>query len=326
MKAIYVIKIVVCLGVIFWDFTVCYGQYVVVEGEIEHEYYRLDPGVEELMDGYDVTFYWLDLEVSNLSNYLSGNVLIEARVKEDLLDTIVFQLTSVKTIDSIFLNHQKHPFVHENHLLTLIPDDPLAANSSFTVRVFYEGGTSGLFYTGVHNKRSGAWGNRVTWTFSQPFYAYKWFPCKQTGRDKADSAYIYLTVNASLKAVSNGVLTEITDLENGNLRYEWKTWHPVMYDMIVFAVSDYLEYDYPVYLEGIDDSLDVDHFIYSSEYLEAYQLKLDSIELLVQYFSSLFGPYPYWPEKYGYAIVPGVPCTVEQNTLVTMPESLDFFA
>ena len=57
------------------------------------------------LDDYDVTFYFLDLEVSNSSTFVSGNVTIEA-VATTGMDTLAFELIGAHTIDSIIFNKQ----------------------------------------------------------------------------------------------------------------------------------------------------------------------------------------------------------------------------
>ena len=40
---------------------------------------------------------------------------------------------------------------------------------------------------GFSNVSSQSWGNQVTYSLSQPYSAYEWFPCKQSLNDKIDS-------------------------------------------------------------------------------------------------------------------------------------------
>jgi len=64
---------------------------------------------------------------------------------------------------------------------------------------------------------------------------------------------------------SEGLLTDVVDLGNGKLRYEWKTKYPIDYYLLSFAVAEYQDYSvyaHPAEME--DDSLLIQNFIYDS--------------------------------------------------------------
>jgi hypothetical protein len=117
-----------------------------------------------------------------------------------------------------------------------------------------------------------------------------------------------------------------TQLGNAQVKYEWRTKYAISYDMIFFAVSDYMLYDYYVYPEGLSDSIHITHYIYSQDYLDDYKARLDSIGLFVEYFSDIYSMYPFADECFGLVLIPGVPSMVENNTLVTMFDELDFYS
>ena len=142
--------------------------------------------------------------------------------------------------------------------------------------------------------------------------------------DKIDSVYMNLITDSTLTAVSSGKLNAKTQLGDGNVSFEWRTKYAISYDMIFFAVSDYILYDYYVQAEGNSDSIHITHYVYNQDYLDDYKDRLDSIGLFVNYFSDIYGIYPFADECFGLVVVPGVPSMVENNTLVTMFDELDF--
>ena len=93
------------------------------------------------------------------------------------------------------------------------------------------------------NGTSNSWGNQVTWSLSEPFSAFEWWPCKQSLTDKSDSSYVFVTTDATNMAGSNGVLTNIVDLGNGTKRFEWKSNYAIDYYLIAVSVAEYVEYN-----------------------------------------------------------------------------------
>jgi aminopeptidase N len=194
---------------------------------------------------YDVHYYGLDLNMTNTTTTLSGNVEMKATTLQ-ALDTVLFELFSTLTISSIQLNGNVVPFTRSNSAVKIAVNFP--AGTTFTVKTFYNGTpptaqTNPLGGSGMTNANSPTWGNEVVWSLSEPFSAYEWFPCKQSLTDKVDSCDVKITVPNSCKAGSNGILTQVVNLGNGNSRYEWKHRHPIDYYLISVSVAQYIEYN-----------------------------------------------------------------------------------
>ncbi|HSG68191.1 MAG TPA: M1 family aminopeptidase [Bacteroidales bacterium] len=283
---------------------------------------RTDGHVASQLSLYDIGFYHFSLEVSNNSREISGWAEIHANAQGSHVDTVVLQLSNSMIVDSVRLNDMANPFYHSDQLLK-IPAS-IAPQQEFVVKIFYHGTPAGTFFKGIHRQYSSIYDRWVTWTFSQPFYAYKWFPCKQVHADKIDSVYMDLIADSSLTAVSSGTLHAWTQLGNGKVMYEWRTTYAINYDLVFFAVSDYILYDYYVHLTGYSDSVHITHYVYNQDYLDDYIERLDSIGLFVDYFSNIYGMYPFHDECFGLVVVPGVPSMVEDNTMVVMIDELDF--
>jgi len=280
-----------------------------------------DPALSAQMGQYDIKYYKFDLNVSNSHRGVYGMAEIHAMCLSNDIDTLVFQLSTSLTVDSVIINELNYSFLHEEQLLKVPVNLP--ANQDFTTQVFYGGTPSGNFFTGTHRQYSSEYDRWVTWTFSQPFYAYKWFPCKEIHNDKIDSVHMVLRTDSVLTAVSSGRLVSKSPLDNGRIMYDWRTKYAISYDMIFFAVSEYILYEYYSHPEGYEDSILINHYVYSQEYLDDYKDRLDSIGLFVDYYSEILGLYPFAEESFGLVMVPGLPCMTENNTLVIMPEELD---
>ena len=268
-------------------------------------------------EDYDVTFYFLDIEADNTSIAIHANVEMKARSLTSVLSTIIVDLSSYLTVDSAFVNNVKADFTHENDEVAIFAPSSVSEGQFFTTRIFYHGTPStGGFFSGISNGFSQTFGTQATWTLSEPLNAKDWFACKQVLTDKADSADIFITVPSHLKAGSNGLLTNITDLPDNKKRFEWKTRYPIAYYLISMAIADYQEYNTTATVNGKE--ILIQNFLYNHpDVLPSFQDDLDEVSDMLVYFSDAYGTYPFADEKYGHAMAP-FGGGMEHQTMSTM--------
>lgn len=284
----------------------------------------LDAGSQSMLAGldeYDVTFYFLDLEVDNKSTYISGNATIGAVAVAPSLQTFFLELSSELTIDSILIDGVKHNFVTGEDNVSVTLDTPVPAGSYFSAQVFYNGTvSSGGFFAGMSSEFDPAWGKQVTWTLSEPYNALGWFPCKQVLSDKADSVYVFITTENSLMAGSNGILTNVVPLPGDRVRYEWKSYHPIAYYLISLSVAEYQDYSIYARPDGLTDSILIQNFVYDDpDYLAQNRSLIDNTRELIELYSSLFVMYPFYDEKYGHCLAP-MGGGMEHQTMTTLSD------
>jgi aminopeptidase N len=275
-----------------------------------------------LMNKYDVKSYFLDLNIERNSTVISGAVTIRATVTSIMLDTFCFELNSGLTIDSITFGNQSLAFTRVNHITYAILNAPAIQTGTVQIRIAYHGDASvvggAAIGDGFATDTSPSWGNEVSWSLSQPYSAYEWFPCKQFLQDKADSARIYITTSEENMAGSNGVLEGIDSLPNNKLRYRWVTNYAIDYYLISVAVSKYV--DYTIYAHPINmpnDSIRIQNFIYDNpNTLTFFKTRLDTLPMLIEYFSEKLGLYPFANEKYGHCMAP-IGGGMEHQTMTT---------
>lgn len=273
-------------------------------------------------DLYDVKYVKLDVSVTNTSTHIAGSGTTVAQVTTASMNNYVFELSSLLTIDSVLIDGVNTSFTTAGDVKTVALSPSLPAGTLFTAQVFYSGTpTSGSLFTGTNGMNcitSPSWGNRATFTLSESYHAYEWWPCKQSLRDKIDSADIWITVPDSLKAGSNGVLTSITDVAPGYKRYEWKERMPIDYYLISLAAANYVDYSYYAHYTGSTDSTLVQNYVYSNPLtLPRFRSVIDSTSLMLDYFSQLYGRYPFWKEKYGHCMAP-LGGGMEHQTMTTL--------
>jgi aminopeptidase N len=277
------------------------------------------PGYSQQEEKYDVGFYFIDLEVSNQSTFIRGSSTLHAHRVAAEIDTFVVELSQNLTVDSVFLQEKKQElFIHENNLLKILLMNDDRTETDYRLKIYYQGIAGSIsFFSGISNRTAVAWDQKVTYTLSEPFQGKDWFPVKQNLRDKADSAWVFITADSSLKVGSNGLLSDVKILGDGRNRYEWKSNYPVAYYLLSFSVGDYIDYSF--YAEINDkDSVLVQNYLYDSPgMLESVKEVIDQTEPLLKLFSGTFGTYPFIKEKYGHCMAP-MGGGMEHQTMTTI--------
>ncbi len=261
-----------------------------------------------LMNGYDVKFHHINLNIERNSTVINGNVRTIAQVLVNQLDTFGFELHSNHTIDSVVISAGERLTVqHQSNFGYVVFNQPKIKNSLVDVTIYYHGDASvaagAAIGSGFTTGSSTRWGNQATWSLSQPYSAYEWFPCKQALQDKIDSVYTYITTSNENKAGAIGVLKNIINLPNNKVQYQWQSTLAVDYYLISIAVAKYVEYNTYAHIDG--DSMLIQDYIYDNPAtLTTLKPELDNTAPMLEGFSNLFGKYPFWKEKYGHAMAP----------------------
>lgn len=272
--------------------------------------------INSLLDNYDVKFYKIEVDVTNTSKTInSGIATMNAQVITNPLNTIVLELINSLTVDSVFVNGVNKTFTHTNDEITVSLSPDIPVGDIFTTIVYYHGTSSG---SGISNGNSFTWGAQITWTLSESYHAKDWFPCKQVLSDKADSVHVFITCPNTLKAGSNGILTNVVTVPGNKLRYEWKSNYPINYYLPSFSVSDYQEYNLYAHPAGLIDSVLIQNYLYSnSGFLPYFKAQIDNTPSFIELLSEKYGMYPFKNEKYGHCLAP-IGGGMEHQTMTTL--------
>lgn len=262
-----------------------------------------------LMQQYDVKFYFLDLVVQRDTNQVGGHVKSLSKVVSAALDTFVFELHPNFIIDSVVINGANLPFFRRgSDVYTPLASTALLGDM-IDATVFYNGtsptGASAAIGNGYTAGTSTRWGNKVCWSLSQPFAAYEWFPCKQDLMDKIDSTYFYITTDTPNLAGSNGILKQVVNLPSGQRQFQWINIHAIDYYLISVACAKYIDYSVYAHPVGSADSVLMQNYIYDNPgTLPAFKGLIDTTALTLDFFATIFGPYPFDEQKYGHCMAP----------------------
>ncbi|MFN8309534.1 MAG: M1 family aminopeptidase [Chitinophagales bacterium] len=308
---------------------VCFFSLQLVQAETPHtcvttkqQSQHLKPvasaGQRAMEDGYDVKFHHLNLNVERNTLFLSGSVRTIAKVVSSQLDSFAFELHQSMTIDSIVSGGSILGFTRSSGDVKAKLPSTKNQNEIIDLTIYYHGTPTGAsaIGDGFNSSTSPSWGNEATWSLSQPYSAYNWWPCKQSLQDKIDSSRCYITTDSSNKAGSNGRLENVVNLPNGKKRFEWVSHHPIDYYLISVAVSKYVEKNSWAHLEN-GDSVFIQNYIYNNPATyTTFKNVIDSIPYMVELFSKLYGPYPFADEKYGHCMAP-LSGGMEHQTMTT---------
>ncbi len=258
-----------------------------------------DPGEAD----YDIKHLRFDLSVTDTSIYINPSCLTTtAQVTASSMTDYVFELANTFVIDSAKVNGATLPVTGTSSVRRITLPAALTSGSMFTAKIWYHGmpPTGTGFFNGITHDISGG-GTHMVYTVSDPWVALNWWPCKQSVNDQADSVDMFVTVPQNVVDGSNGRLVNVDMTTTpGYWTYHWKTNYPIDYYLISIAVAKYSEFRSTLHFTGSPDTMLIQNFLMdTATFNPLYKANFDSVGLMIDYFSSLFGRYPFWQEKYG---------------------------
>jgi len=277
---------------------------------------KVQPPLHPSQNFYDVEKYIIDLDMDSGSRFLEGSVTIVSTSLLNGLDEIAFDFVSADfsgaalTIQNIEIQDDSFQTIQNvNNNTTVdqsngwviidIPDNlEPNLNEEIIIEIEYSGipdSSQGAFGLNSYNRDVRSNNVPVIYSFSEPYSARSWWPCKDVTNDKALLDFIITTDN-DLQAIANGELISTTPVLGNKNRYFWSHQYPIVPYLIAFCISDY------EYIGGNYQSVDgmkqmpVGHYIFS-ESIDDRTAHLDTIQVM-EFFAETFGEYPYIEEKY----------------------------
>jgi len=275
-------------------------------------YFRREQIRSLASEWFDVTFYSLNLTITNDPQYLKGNATIRGICRESGKDSLTLDLENTMKIDSVIIDRITASYTQDTSSFTILLDVPSNSGTELTVDVFYRGVPvpSGFGSFIFSSYGSYPW----IWSLSQPYGARDWFPCKDHPSDKADSADIIITCDSLLTVGSNGRLLSTRNNYDGTRTHHWQERYPIASYLISIAIGRY-EQLHQSFRYGTTDSMDVIHYVLPVN-VQAAEENLSKSVGMLGIFSDLFGLYPFIKEKYGHADI-GRGGAMEHQTLTS---------
>ena len=274
----------------------------------------LKRGSNPKVSNYDVTYYNIDLNSSNLSTFINGFVQINGKSTIDKLDSAVFSLAKNFVIDSVFVDDNKSTYRFENDEISVFLSTLKSKDEAFTIKIYYHGNgtTSTIFGAGMLK-----YGNYL-FTLSAPYYSYLWFPCKQDLKDKADSVSVNITTQKTNEVASNGKLIDVKMINDTLKRFEWKSNYPIDYYLITYGVGPFTTYKTYAKPKGYNDSILIYDFYPDQNFINSNQSVIQSTKTLIELFSDKFTLYPFHKEKYGQYVISNKNSSMENQTMTLL--------
>ncbi len=292
------------------------GGAICSESKIQH-YSQLEKSAEINYPGdatIDIQYYKLQIDVFTDPDYIDGIVTVGARPASSDISEFYLDFADNMEVSHVKFEGENISYSHADDKLTITFARTFTTEERFDVEIAYTGkpltGGFGNFVFGSQG------GYDLIWTLSEPYGASKWWPCKDTPGDKADSADIWISCDNELIPVSNGKLVEVLDVGPDRHMYKWSTKYPIAQYLISMAITKYELYtNYFKYSET--DSLEMIHYNYIGQ-LSSYRIEqLDKVVTGMEIFTELYGEYPFIKEKYGQAEF-GFGGAMEHQTISSM--------
>jgi aminopeptidase N len=241
--------------------------------------------------GYDVSHYDLALTVDVQGRTITGVTTITATATQPLssfsLDLVGLDVSAVN------VDGRPATFASDGSELVVTPAAAIAEGAPLTVQVSYGGSPVPLNVPGFPGLTSGwVWHSGGSYVLSEPDGASTWFPGNDHPADKATYTFV-ITVPAGLEVAANGTLRS----HDGDV-WTYEETAPMATYLATVVIDDFTFTSEPgpggVTIRNAFPTAVADAAA------PAFAVQAD----MVDYFSSVFGPYPF--AVYGAVLAPGV--------------------
>ncbi len=251
-----------------------------------------DPYYPQLGNGgYDVQHYAIDVTVDPDAETIAGTTEIDATTTEALN---AFNLDYAgPPISAVNVNDQTAGFARAGDELTITPGAALAAGADFTVAVTYSGNPGDRAEMETFASLGWIKANDGVTIAGEPAGSSVWYPVNEHPADKATYSF-RITVANPLVAVANGILQAVID--NGDSStYVWEMAEPMASYLVKVNVGDFVRQD-----TTSPDGVPIRNY-FPSALANNGRSAFSRQGAMVDYFSSIFGAYPF--DAYGAVVV-----------------------
>ena len=257
---------------------------------------------------FDILHYQFDWKIDFDSRCIEGKAIVTARSLINNLDKITLHLDDTMNVTKITQTLIPLNFIHDNDVLDINLIQLYHSDEEFKVEITYYGfPQSGLNFSYHENQP-------IIWSLDEPVGARNWFPCYDLPSDKA-TAEMRITVPEDMVVASNGSLIDVIDNPNNTATYIWQENYPIATYLISIAATNYEIFsDY--YSSG-SEFMEVTYFVYPEDLSQA-QEDFSMTVSMIEFYSQIFGEYPFLAEKYGMAEIPGN-TAMEHQTCTSYP-------
>jgi aminopeptidase N len=249
-------------------------------------------------EGFDVTYYKLDLRLSTSPNNLTGSVTMVARCIVDNLASITLDLMNSLRVDSVLVGGTPVSVAQQPASFIVSLNRTYTRGETITAAVYYHGvpGSSGF---GSFAFSTTSTGSPWVWSLSEPYGAKDWWPSKDHPGDKADSVDVWVTCDGSFKVGSQGRLVDVVQNPDGTKTHKWQHRYPIATYLVSIAVANYSQVSGWFRYSPTDSMLVLNYSL--PDFLSSAISSIPQTVDMLRIYSDLFGLYPFYTEKYGHS-------------------------
>lgn len=268
---------------------------------------------------FDILHYHFDWKIDFDSRHIGGRATIQAQSLVDGLNMIWLDLADNMSVILINQEGTSLSYTHQNNRLEIYLNHDSQHQEVFEVEITYSGFPQSGLNFGYHQDQP------IIWSLDEPSLARNWFPCFDHPTDKATLG-MDITVPSTMVVASNGSQVDVRDNTDNTITYSWQEEYPISTYLISVAATNYETFS-DVYTTD-DQTMEVISYVYP-EHLAQAREDLSVTPAMIEFYSQVFGEYPFVKEKYGTAIIPGnfsmehQTCTSYSSRLITGQHSYD---
>ena len=229
---------------------------------------------------------YLDLDVQLEEKRLTGTARITFTSTKKEIESIFLDCREL-TIERVTSESEKGlKFKQNDRGVKIYLAEPLGRDQSSTINLDYkaEDPRLGLYFTGPDEQYPDK--HWQVWSQGQDEDNKYWFPCVDHPREKVTSE-IRVKVDKPYVAVSNGVLKDRYEDEDGRLVYHWSMEKPHSIYLISLAIGSFSE------LSGCFEDIPLSFYVPEGREEEG-QRSFEKTAEIMQFFAEKTGiPYPY---------------------------------
>lgn len=234
--------------------------------------------------GYDTQHYTLDIEVLNVStSELEATTTIEAIATQELsrfnLDFAGFEITSLT------VRQEAAEFTRKGQELTIIPAQPLSKDEEFTVVISYKGAPKPMISKALPFPTGWVVYENGIFVLSEPDGSASFYPVNDHPLDKATYTVI-VTVPEPYEVAVNGLLE--SEVDNGDST----TYTFGINDLMASYLTTININDFNLEAMESDGGVPIRNY-YAASLPEDINKPFARQGEMIDYFSELFGPYPF---------------------------------
>src|SRR4051812_46510949 len=242
------------------------------------------PGIGN--SGYDVAHYDLNLKYNPTTHILDGKATISASATENLC-RFNLDLRGL-TVSSVKVNGAAAAFTRDGRELIITPAAALPAAQGFTVEVLYSGEPGPAprdpdnFIDGWNYTENGSY------TSTPPQGADTWYPSNNSTNDKATFTFT-VTTQADRQVMSNGQLISSTvDDAAGTSTWVWDETEQMETYLATVNIGKFT-----ILRDTTPSGIPIINGVRPDQLTDTARTRLAGIGNIIDYFSSVFGPYPF---------------------------------